>query len=238
VKASSKEELQKAYDEWHASSGEVKEIKKQDLKHYLTMLNLLNPEPGKKLLDVGCGKGVFLFLASKMGLQTYGIDISKVAVDIARRVSHTSDIRVGLGEELPWDDNFFDYVTCLGSLEHFLDPAKGVKEMARVLKPDGRALILVPNSFFIGHIYMAWRYGIPPDSGGQIFSERFGTRKEWQELIEGNGLKVEKVKAYNGYFSSPKVSFWVNLAYRALRPLIPFNLSADFIFICSKGGKS
>ena len=154
MKASSKEELQKAYDEWHSASGEVKEVKKQDLKHYLTMLNLLNPEPGKKLLDVGCGKGVFLFLASKMGLQTYGIDISKVAVDIARRVSHTSEIRVGLGEELPWDDNSFDYVTCLGSLEHFLDPAKGVKEMARVLKPDGRALILVPNSFFIGHIYI------------------------------------------------------------------------------------
>jgi hypothetical protein len=85
---------------------------------------------------------------------------------------------------------------------------------------------------------MAWRYSIPPGSGGQIFSERFGTRKEWQELIEGNGLKVEKVKAYNGDFSSPKVSFWVNIAYKALRPLIPFNLSADFIFICSKGGKS
>jgi ubiquinone/menaquinone biosynthesis C-methylase UbiE len=153
VKALSKEELQKAYDEWHAASGEVKEVKKQDLKHYLTMLNLLKPSPCKKLPDVGCGKGIFLFLASKIGLQTYGIDISKVAVDIAQKMSPTSDIRVGLGEELPWDDNFFDYVTCLGSLEHFLDPAKGIREMARVLKPDGRALILVPNSFFIGYIY-------------------------------------------------------------------------------------
>jgi 2-polyprenyl-3-methyl-5-hydroxy-6-metoxy-1,4-benzoquinol methylase len=99
MKASSKEELQKAYDEWHATSGEIKEIKKSDLKHYLTMLNLLEPEPGRRLLDVGCGKGVFLFLASKRGLHTYGIDISKVAVDIARKVSSMSDIQVGLGEE-------------------------------------------------------------------------------------------------------------------------------------------
>lgn len=151
-KTTSKGELQKAYDEWHLSSGNM-EMKKADLKHYSGMLSLLKPEPGKKLLDVGCGKGLFLFLASKRGLLTYGIDISKVAVDIARKVSPTSDIRVGLGEGLPYSDNFFDYVTCLGSLEHFLDPSKGVREMARVLKPDGRALILVPNSFFIGHIY-------------------------------------------------------------------------------------
>lgn len=84
---------------------------------------------------------------------------------------------------------------------------------------------------------MAWRYGIPPDSGGQIFSERFGTRKEWQELIEANGLKVENVKAYNGSFTSKKVSWWINVLYNIVRPFIPFNLSADFIFLCSKKGK-
>jgi hypothetical protein len=50
--------------------------------------------------------------------------------------------------------------------------------------------------------------------------------------------KGGKVKAYKGDFVSPKVSFYVNLAYKALRPLIPFNLSADFIFICSTGVKN
>jgi len=62
MKASSKEELSKAYDQWHAASGEIKEIKKRNLKRYLTILNVLNSEPGKKLLDVGCRKGIFQIL--------------------------------------------------------------------------------------------------------------------------------------------------------------------------------
>lgn len=59
--------------------------------------------------------------------------------------------------------------------------------MARALKPDGRALCAARV-----YICMAYRYGIPPESEGLVFSERFGAKKEWQELIEENGLKVEK----------------------------------------------
>ncbi|MCL0064541.1 methyltransferase domain-containing protein [Dehalococcoidia bacterium] len=231
----SKEELKKFYDEWHTpTENEKSDIVRRSNKDRLAMLSFLKPERGKRLLDVGCGKGLFLSVAESRGVQAYGVDISKTAVERARIISPACKIVIGLGEELPWKDNYFDYVTCFGSLEHFIDPAKAVREMVRVLRPEGKALILVPNSFFIGHIYMAYRYGIPPDAGGQLFSERFGTKEEWRELLEQNGLKVIKVKAHNGFFTSKKVSLWVNLAYNLVRPLIPFNLAADFIFLCTK----
>ncbi len=76
----------------------------------------------------------------------------------------------GLGrrKSLPFDDESFDLVTCLGSLEHFPDPAASAKEMKRVLKPGGEALIFVPNLFFLGHIWFGLRHGTQPTEGGQL----------------------------------------------------------------------
>lgn len=230
-----KEELRQAYDEFHKGTlDEGLTISKGDRDFYAGIIKILHLQPGKSLLDVGCGMGKFLRLATEMGLKTSGIDISEVANKAARNNSPDSEILSGLGEELPWQDNLFDYLVCLGSLEHFYRPKDAIREMARVLKPDGLACILVPNSYFIGFVLLAWLRGLPPDQSGQSFSERFGTRLEWLNLLEGS-FEVLKIHKYNQRIKTPKVNSLLMLPYNALiRHWLPHNLSDQFAFVCKK----
>ncbi|MCX6818596.1 MAG: class I SAM-dependent methyltransferase, partial [Candidatus Aenigmarchaeota archaeon] len=114
------------------------------------MLNYINVPYDKKLilLDVACGNGHFLKEAEKR-VTCFGIDVSDVAVARAKKNATKSDIRRGQGEKLPYKDNYFDYVTCIGSLEHFINMEKGLSEMRRVMKPNAIANILVPNSDYL-----------------------------------------------------------------------------------------
>lgn len=228
------EELKKAYDNWHLKGRfKIDELINKEFSHWI--LNILNARQGAKILDVACGKGVFLYYARKKGLIAYGIDISKNAIEIARKINPNSEIVIGYAESLPYEDNIFDYVTCLGSLEHFPDYEKGVREISRVLKNEGRVCIYVPNLFFLGHIYMTWRYGVEPSEGGQQFSEIFKTRKGWEVMFEKNGLKVLKCYKYNKIWASNKVSYATKIFYNiVMRPFIPLNLSYSFAFICKK----
>ncbi len=226
--------LKESYNRWHAK-GDGKDIDPREIKHCHWILNLLGIESSKRLLDVSCGKGVFLQTAERKGLGPYGIDISEVAIERAKRNAKRSKIIVGDAEALPYKSNYFDYVTCLGSLEHFPHPDRGVKEIARVLKPEGQACIYLPNSYFIGHIYFALRYGISPSEAEQDFSESFRTRVGWQRLLEENGLRLLKTYRYNTIWATKKVGKVALVVYNLLiKCLIPFNLSYSFAYICRK----
>jgi ubiquinone/menaquinone biosynthesis C-methylase UbiE len=228
-----KEELKGKYEKWHLKR-KVK-IDKLSEKYSNWILNILHTKSGKKILDVACGKGVFLYYARKRGLHTYGIDISESSIGIVKKINPDFEILVGDAENLPYSNNSFDYVTCLGSLEHFPNPTKGIREMSRVLKKNGRACIYVPNLFFIGHIYMAWRYGIEPSEAEQQFSEIFKTKRGWEEMLKKNGLRILKCYKYNTIWESKKVNLLTKIIYNfILRPFIPLNLSYAFIFICKK----
>ena len=102
------------------------------------------------------------------------------------------------------------------------------------MKNGRKACIYVPNLFFVGHIYMAWKYGIEPSEGDQQFSEIFKTRKGWEGILNKNGLSVLKCYKYNAIWASKKVSLATKLLYNLLRPFIPMNLSYSFAFICKK----
>ena len=98
---------------------------------------------GGRLLDVGCGNGHFLFWATSVGWDTYGVDIDEKAVEIAKRHGH----RVFLGtlEEASYSDTYFDVVTLLDVLEHCHDPLQVLRECHRILKEDGLLIASVPN---------------------------------------------------------------------------------------------
>ncbi len=185
------------------------------LKRYMKVnnwiLNILGVEAKKNLLDVACGNGYFLSLAESRGLKTFGIDISKVAVINAQKMAPKSNMIISAAENIPYPSNHFDYVTCLGSLEHFLSPERGCQEMARVLKKGGVSCIYVPNTFWIQNVINVWFKGKTPTQSQDI--ERFGTKQEWQGLFENNGLKVKRLCKYN---------------------LTPINLSYSFTFLCTK----
>ena len=104
-----------------------------NVKLYRWIVRLLKPQAGKvppqrekKLLDIACGIGLLLKAGEDAGLKTSGLDISDEAVKHAKRNSPESEVVAGDGENLPWPEGSFDYVTSLGSLEHYLGPEKGI----------------------------------------------------------------------------------------------------------------
>ena len=123
------------------------------------------------------------------GLIYFGVDISLSALQAA----HHQELAVSDGAHLPFHDESFDFVTSIGSLEHYLDMERGIHEMARVLKPGGQACVLVPNVFSLTwNVLRVWRTGDLADDDGQPI-QRFATRKAWSRLIEDNGLQVFRV---------------------------------------------
>lgn len=231
--AHSTHELQESYDRLY--QGWMKEHK--NIEQATRILDLLQVKPGKRLLDIACGLGYVADMAGTRHLQTFGIDISAVALEQARHMcNHVTLLILGDAETLPWQSAAFDYAVNLGSLEHFIDPARAVREMARVLKPDGYAAILVPNSHHIRAIYNVYKYGeILPDL--QDF-ERFATRVEWERLLQQNGLRVLSVHKYDSgwarVYKPGREVFWYlyNILFRLFGRWIPLNLTYTFIFIC------
>lgn len=206
------------------------------------MIDLLDVGAGA-LLDVACGLGYLLDMAEERGATAYGLDISRVAIGYSKDENPARRAVVGNGERLPWPTDSFDYVTCLGSLEHFIRPEEGVQEIARVLKPTGEAAIVLPNSHHLMAIYNVYKTGgILPEL--QDF-ERFATRVEWQALLEENGLLVQSIHKYNVGFSrrfkKGRQGFWYfyNILFRLFGGTwIPTNLSFALTYVCKNAGSS
>lgn len=104
---------------------------------------------GKKVLDVGCGLGTDTSRFSAGGADVTAIDISPRAIDLARRNFEwrglSGDFHVMDGEAMNLPDNTFDYVYCHTVLHFTPSPEKMVREIHRVLKPGGRALLMTIN---------------------------------------------------------------------------------------------
>lgn len=102
---------------------------------------------GKRLLDAGCGIGVLSRFYAKKGYAVHSIDISQEAVRIAREsfriLGLRGEILVGSVEELPYRDNYFDFIVSNGVIHHTPGTEKAVEEFCRVLKPGGIASVCV-----------------------------------------------------------------------------------------------
>jgi len=101
-----------------------------------------------RLLDVGCGTGVFAALASRMipQLQVWGVDLVEGMLIRGQARWQQDRERVtavrGDSENLPFESGAFDYVTCSNSFHHYPRQDRAVQEMVRVLRPGGRLLLI------------------------------------------------------------------------------------------------
>lgn len=110
---------------------------------------LVAPQQGEWVLDVGCGKAVdALKLADSRG-KVVGLDPSSRMLHEARNDMAGCSTQVvllrGIGEALPFKRRSLDKVMCKGALDHFPDPEKSIQEMAEVLKAGGEAVIAIAN---------------------------------------------------------------------------------------------
>jgi ubiquinone/menaquinone biosynthesis C-methylase UbiE len=139
---------------------------------------------GRRVLDVGCGKGRFarVFLEQEPEVEIWGLDISE---EMLRHVPAGIHTRAGSMTELPFEDGFFDGAYATESLEHAVEIGKAVHEICRVVKPGGRIAIIDKNAEQWGRLNTPeW--------------EKWFTRKELEGLLRRDCREV----------SSRPISYW------------------------------
>ena len=139
---------------------------------------------GKRVLDVGCGKGRFarVFHDWEPGAELWGLDISEAML---RYVPEGIRTRAGSMTELPFEDALFDGAYATESLEHAVDIERAVSEICRVVKPGGRIAIIDKNAEQWGKLKTPeW--------------ERWFTRRQLERLLRRHCRQV----------SSRLISYW------------------------------
>jgi ubiquinone/menaquinone biosynthesis C-methylase UbiE len=139
---------------------------------------------GRRVLDVGCGKGRFarVFKEQEPQAELWGLDISEEMLRYVPAGIHT---RAGSMTELPFEDGFFDGAYATESLEHAVEIEKAVSEICRVVKPGGRIAIIDKNAEQWGRLNTpAW--------------EKWFTRRQLEGML----------RAHCGQVSSRLISYW------------------------------
>ena len=107
-------------------------------------LELLGNVKGKKILDFGCGSGIYAKLLTKKGAKVKGFDISDNMIKIAKEMNPKLDLRVGSGYKIPFKEKF-DIVLAALVIHYFSDLDKVFGEVKKVLKKGGYFIISTGN---------------------------------------------------------------------------------------------
>jgi ubiquinone/menaquinone biosynthesis C-methylase UbiE len=187
-------------------------------------------------LDVGCGTGFLLKIAAEAGAEVFGVDISQAATEVAKKQCPTARIEAAAAESLPWEDNFFDYVVCLGSMEHFDNLEKGIKEMIRVTKQDAKFLLVVPNKD-----YFFWQFKKQKGTHQRGIKEQLYNFEEWRNIFLKQGLKILEIKSdYYPTRSLPwfcsfnPLKIFKRLAFKMVWLILPLKYGYQFIITAKK----
>ncbi|MGH2566827.1 MAG: class I SAM-dependent methyltransferase, partial [Bacteroidota bacterium] len=130
---------------------------RRKLYSFAMLNNHLHLKKGKAL-DVGCGGGEYVAELMKVGLEAYGVDLSDEMILMCQRrlnldgASFQARFKQGDIEQIPFDDEDFDLVLCVGVLGYLLEDSRAVREVHRVLKPGGCFLVSVQNMMSLANI--------------------------------------------------------------------------------------
>jgi len=141
------ESLREEFNRW-AEAGRGDKMEQDHLPITLPVLEKMHLVPTDDVLDLGCGVGWLSRRISKSVSEgrVVGMDISDEMIRVARRTSVDHDnVLFVTGEvgEIPWEPNFFTHAISVESSYYWPNPAAGVKEIYRVLRPGGAAWILI-----------------------------------------------------------------------------------------------
>ena len=166
--------------------------------------NLKSKIQNPKILDVGCGTGANLEMLRKFG-EAEGVDVSDEALEFCK--AKGLKVHKGLAESLPFEDASFDLVTALDVVEHLDNDSEGLREMRRVLKKDGRALMFVPAFMFL--------WGVQDD----ISHHRIRyTKKLIVERVKEAGFEIERATYANITFFPPILAGRALMKLTGIRP--------------------
>jgi SAM-dependent methyltransferase len=128
---------------WGAEADTWAAVEEQQLPTYEAAIDRLGIGAGQRVLDIGCGSGVYLRAAADRGAEVAGLDASATLLAIARTRVPEADLRQGDMQLLPFEDDAFDVVSGFNSFFFAADMGAALREAGRVAKPGGTVLVQV-----------------------------------------------------------------------------------------------
>jgi ubiquinone/menaquinone biosynthesis C-methylase UbiE len=186
--------LREEFNRW-AEAGRGDGMEQDHLPITLPLLEKMQLEPTDNVLDIGCGSG---WLSRRVGKlvpegRVVGMDISDEMIRVARRTSPDHDnLLFVTGEvgEIPWEPNFFTHAISVESAYYWPNPATGVKEIHRVLRPGGVAWILInyyrdnPHSHQWGPLLAVPTHLLSADEWADLFRAAGFTQVSHERIID------------------------------------------------------
>jgi SAM-dependent methyltransferase len=126
---------------WGAKARDWTTLEPKQIALYESALENIDVGEGTRLLDVGCGTGLFLRLAAQRGATVSGLDAAAPFIDITRERVPDAELHVGEMEALPWPDDSFDVITGFNAFQFAADPAHALREAGRVARKDAPIVI-------------------------------------------------------------------------------------------------
>jgi len=202
------------------------------------VLSLAGDLKGLRVLDVGCGGGALLneIATHQNDCELYGVDFSISRLGKASRLLDVDTVflEADVQETIPFPEGFFDRIFCTETLEHLKYPDRCLYEIIRLLKPEGRLILTLPNATGFAPFHLLaplipgrWLKGrlLPyehPSNTDQPIDTCYVYR-EILGLIQAAGFRIENVEGYR-YFRYLQMLPLVRDLYRAIYPAVQWTM--------------
>lgn len=138
------DQIGKDYEKYH----EKEDVGKSHFQRFKIGIPYLNLKPGFKILNIWSrtGEAISFLRKREPNLDIYNLEVSSEFIKVATKNFPNESFKQTDLENLPFQDNFFDAVLSLETLEHTPNPSIFLKELYRVLRPGGQLVMSVPTS--------------------------------------------------------------------------------------------
>ena len=152
---------------------------------YKRILKWLDLQPGMAICEIGCMFAIIRNLVQRTDVEYTGVDINEKAIKSIPGYCEDDYIIHNANEGLPFSDGTKDYIVALEVMEHLENPSYFLEEVKRVLKPEGKLIISVPNPYCLNELMVNMRHA--EDTEGHIGSY---THQNINALLNFSGLKL------------------------------------------------
>jgi SAM-dependent methyltransferase len=196
------------------------------------VLRHLGARAGEALLDLGCGRHQLPTYAVRQGLDVTGLEYTAEAAAFSQKREPAARVVIGSLPDIPFDGDTFDLLTCLELPLGLENPCALLPEIQRVLKPGGRACVLLPNANYY--------HASAAAAQGRVFREFAMSRLDWERRLWSSGLDIYharpdwSLERENQRLAGPWRREFGAFLRRHCYELAPAIFTANFAFFCRK----
>lgn len=185
--------LREIVPEYHSKNIFIKSLFLKRLKIAIRLVwSKLGSSNNLKVIDLGCGEGNFLKLIEEnfKNIKTFGVDLEPNVLALKKFLR--AEIKIIDIRNSGFPNNFFDIVFCLDVLEHFKDLERPVREIKRILKPDGVLVVSLPTESWFYRLGRLFIKGTTSAQKGPCSSPHFHDAKTIERFLSSNGFDIVK----------------------------------------------